>query len=199
MCDFLATADYRIMMFVGILIAAVRICLMVVAVKLLWKWLVPDLFPGLVAQGKIAGNLSYKTALKVVAVAAIFSFLYNPASFIGYTKNSKHAINAAPVPAAENKVRPKGMVISTASPNDQALISALRRYRPDIAESEIAIRSVGKDSADEVLAALEWAEANGIKVIEIDGAAVRSKDRRVSVKMKVMTSAGVYLSFLEFA
>lgn len=190
------TLDYRLVMLLGVVVAAVRICLLVIAFKLVWNWLAPELFPGLVGQGKIAGDISYKTALKVIAGLALLAFLYNPASVIGHGNKSRRAQNPAPVPAQENTVRPKGMVISTAKGKDTALISALRKQRPDITEAEIVVKSAGRNSAEEVLGALEWAEANGVKVIMIDGDSTRSADPGVAVKMKIMSKAGFYLKAL---
>ncbi len=47
---------------------AVTFLLLLVAVKFLWSWLLPDLFPGLVAQGYIAAELSWLAALKLSAL-----------------------------------------------------------------------------------------------------------------------------------
>lgn len=198
MYDLFTTLDYRIVMFLGVVVAAVRICLLVLAFKLVWKWLVPDLFPGLASQGKIAGDISYKTALKVVAGLALLAFLYNPASVIGHTNNSKHVTNSAPAPAPENKVRPKGVVIPTTKSHDQALIDSLRKTYPDIAESEILVRRAGQDPRDDVFTALEWAEVMGIKVIVIEGSE-GSQGIRVGAKVKVMRKYGIHVSFVEFA
>ena len=42
-------------------------------VKLLWAWTIPDLFPGAVEQGLIAGAISWFTALKVAIFVAILA------------------------------------------------------------------------------------------------------------------------------
>ncbi len=39
--------------------------------KLLWSWVVPDLFPGAVEQGLIARELSWMGAFKVALVTAL--------------------------------------------------------------------------------------------------------------------------------
>jgi len=44
-------------------------------VKLLWAWTIPDLFPGAVAQGLIARSISWFTALKVSIFVAILAGL----------------------------------------------------------------------------------------------------------------------------
>ena len=41
-------------------------------VKLVWAWTVPDLFPGAVAQGLIAKEISWYTSLKVAIFMGIF-------------------------------------------------------------------------------------------------------------------------------
>ena len=45
----------------------------VILVKLLWAWTIPDLFPGAVAQGLISLDLSWLSALKLVAIVAILN------------------------------------------------------------------------------------------------------------------------------
>ena len=41
-------------------------------VKILWAWTIPDLFPGAVEQGLIAGEISWYTSLKIaIFVAAL--------------------------------------------------------------------------------------------------------------------------------
>ena len=44
-------------------------------VKLLWAWTVPDLFPGAVEQGLVAGTISWFTALKVAILVALLAGL----------------------------------------------------------------------------------------------------------------------------
>ena len=53
--------------------AAVAIAIGVILVKLLWAWTIPDLFPGAVAQGLISLDLSWLSALKLVASVAILN------------------------------------------------------------------------------------------------------------------------------
>ncbi len=40
-------------------------------IKLLWDWIIPDLFPGLVAQGLLIGIMSWDTAFKMAILATI--------------------------------------------------------------------------------------------------------------------------------
>ncbi|MBI5833946.1 MAG: hypothetical protein HZB16_16760 [Armatimonadetes bacterium] len=42
-------------------------------VKTLWAWTIPDLFPGAVRQGLVAGSISWLTAMKVALFVAILS------------------------------------------------------------------------------------------------------------------------------
>ena len=54
------------------LVAAVFV-LVLLLVKALWAWTVPDLFPGAVDQGLVADTISWLTALKIAIVAAIIA------------------------------------------------------------------------------------------------------------------------------
>ena len=57
---------------------AVVICFIIIgflAIKLLWAWTVPDLFPGAVEQGLVAAHISWFSALKLsVFMGFIYSF-----------------------------------------------------------------------------------------------------------------------------
>ncbi len=55
----------------------------ILLLKLMWGWVIPDLFPGAVEQGLIAANISWFTALKVGLFAAI----------LGGFAASKHTIS----------------------------------------------------------------------------------------------------------
>ena len=54
---------------------AVIVCVMFVVglllIKVLWAWTVPDLFPGAVQQGLVAGSISWGTAAKVALFVAV--------------------------------------------------------------------------------------------------------------------------------
>ena len=41
--------------------------------KLLWAWTIPDLFPGDVEQGLVAGSISWLNALKVAIFVAVLA------------------------------------------------------------------------------------------------------------------------------
>jgi len=47
------------------------ICLLLI--KVIWAWTVPDLFPGAVAQGLVARDISWLTAIKLALFIAILS------------------------------------------------------------------------------------------------------------------------------
>ena len=53
-------------------VAAGFFVLALLIVKLLWAWTIPDLFPGAVAQGLIAREISWYTALKVAVFVGVF-------------------------------------------------------------------------------------------------------------------------------
>jgi len=60
----------------GILaIVAVALVIMLLVVKLLWAWTIPDLFPGAVQQGLVAGSISWWTAFKVAIFVAVLAGL----------------------------------------------------------------------------------------------------------------------------
>ena len=44
-----------------------------VLIKLIWAWTIPDLFPGAVAQGLIAKDISWFTAFKLAIFITFFA------------------------------------------------------------------------------------------------------------------------------
>ena len=44
-------------------------------IKVVWAWVIPDLFPGAVEQGLIAGSLSWFTAFKLAIFVALLGGL----------------------------------------------------------------------------------------------------------------------------
>ncbi len=63
---------------VGIIVAGITVaCVAFVAflflIKFLWAWTVPDLFPGAVEQGLVAGTISWLTAIKLAIFIAVLS------------------------------------------------------------------------------------------------------------------------------
>ena len=60
----------------GILaLIGVAVVVMLLVVKLLWAWTIPDLFPGAVQQGLIAAQISWYTAFKVALFVAVLAGL----------------------------------------------------------------------------------------------------------------------------
>ncbi|KPL18133.1 MAG: hypothetical protein AMJ93_14165 [Anaerolineae bacterium SM23_84] len=58
----------------AILIAvAVTFVISLIVFKFVWAWVVPDLFPGAVAQGLISGNLTWFATLKLAVLVAVLS------------------------------------------------------------------------------------------------------------------------------
>ncbi len=51
--------------------AAIVFGITIVVLKFIWGWVVPDLFPGAVAQGLIIDELSWNTSVKFALFAAI--------------------------------------------------------------------------------------------------------------------------------
>lgn len=49
--------------------------LVLLLLKLLWTWTVPDLFPGAVEQGLVARSISWFTAGKTAVAVALFAAL----------------------------------------------------------------------------------------------------------------------------
>ncbi len=54
-------------------IMVVVIAVMLFLVKALWAWTIPDLFPGAVAQGLVAGQISWYTAFKLAVFLGFFA------------------------------------------------------------------------------------------------------------------------------
>jgi hypothetical protein len=61
----------------AILVAvAVTFVISVVVFKFVWAWVVPDLFPGAVAQGLINADLTWFATLKLAVLLAMLSGFY---------------------------------------------------------------------------------------------------------------------------
>jgi len=50
--------------------AAIVFGITIIVLKFVWAWMVPDLFPGAVAEGLISADLTWKTAVKFAAIVA---------------------------------------------------------------------------------------------------------------------------------
>lgn len=62
---------------VAILVSVfVTFVIAVVLFKFVWAWVVPDLFPGAVAEGLIAANLTWLASLKLAVLVAVLSGFY---------------------------------------------------------------------------------------------------------------------------
>ena len=57
----------KIWLMVGVYVATILalVLFFLFLIKLLWAWTIPDLFPGAVASGLIAGNIGWLTAFKL--------------------------------------------------------------------------------------------------------------------------------------
>lgn len=54
-------------------LAAIVVVFMLFVIKFMWSWVVPDLFPGAVATGMVAGQITWFTAFKVALVVGILT------------------------------------------------------------------------------------------------------------------------------
>jgi uncharacterized membrane protein len=54
---------------------AVTFVISLVVLKFVWAWVVPDLFPGAVAQGLISADLTWLAALKLAVLVAVLNGL----------------------------------------------------------------------------------------------------------------------------
>ncbi|MCK5052999.1 MAG: hypothetical protein KAR65_01895 [Anaerolineales bacterium] len=50
---------------------AIMFVVSLVVFKVVWAWVVPDLFPGAVAQGLIVANLTWLTAVKLAVLVGV--------------------------------------------------------------------------------------------------------------------------------
>ncbi|MHC4563928.1 MAG: hypothetical protein ACYS8X_14315 [Planctomycetota bacterium] len=57
----------------GVAVACVAFVAVLLLIKLLWAWTVPDLFPGAVEQGLVAKSISWLTAVKIAIFVAVLS------------------------------------------------------------------------------------------------------------------------------
>ena len=55
---------------------AVTFVIAVVLFKFVWAWVVPDLFPGAVAQGLVSADLTWLASLKLAVLVAVLSGFY---------------------------------------------------------------------------------------------------------------------------
>jgi hypothetical protein len=62
---------------ISILVAVVvTFVISVVVFKFVWAWVVPDLFPGAVAQGLISADLTWLATVKLAVLVAVLSGFY---------------------------------------------------------------------------------------------------------------------------
>ena len=53
--------------------AAIVFGITLLVLKFVWAWMVPDLFPGAVAEGLISADLTWKTAVKFAAIMVVIN------------------------------------------------------------------------------------------------------------------------------
>jgi hypothetical protein len=76
--------DTGYMFLVAVMVGFALLVLVVLLLKLMWAWVIPDLFPGAVEQGLVAGNISWFTAFKVGLFTAVLG------GFGNFKHNSKN-------------------------------------------------------------------------------------------------------------
>ena len=69
----------------GVTVACVAFFLVLLLIKVLWAWTIPDLFPGAVEQGLVAGSVSWLTAAKIAIFVAVLSGIAG-----GHASHKKH-------------------------------------------------------------------------------------------------------------
>jgi hypothetical protein len=57
----------------AITVGCIVFVVVLILIKALWAWTIPDLFPGAVQQGLVARSISWLTAVKVALFFAILS------------------------------------------------------------------------------------------------------------------------------
>ena len=62
----------------GLAAACVLLVVALLLVKLLWSWTIPDLLPGAVQQGLVAGSISWLTAFKVAVFIGVLGGFAGP-------------------------------------------------------------------------------------------------------------------------
>lgn len=62
----------------ALMVAAILFVVALLLVKVLWAWTIPDLFPGAVEQGLVAGTISWLTAVKIALFIAVLAAFTRP-------------------------------------------------------------------------------------------------------------------------
>ncbi len=77
---------------------ALFLFVIVALVKVLWGWTIPELFPGAVSSGAIAGQISWLTALKLVILLMIIGSLLKGAQvkMQSGSKDGRHRVKQPP-------------------------------------------------------------------------------------------------------
>jgi hypothetical protein len=57
----------------AVTVAIIAFVVVIFLVKWLWAWTIPDLFPGAVEQGLVAGAISWGTSVKIAIFIAVLS------------------------------------------------------------------------------------------------------------------------------
>jgi len=65
--------DWVTVAITGLIQVAVMFVIALLVFKIVWAWVVPDLFPGAVAQGLIIADLSWLGAVKLAVLVSVLS------------------------------------------------------------------------------------------------------------------------------
>jgi len=78
--------------------AAAVFVLMLLLVKLMWAWIVPDLFPEAVRQNLVASSISWWTALKLALYVGLLA---------GFVRTTVHRTTRVSVTSGPNAAGPR--------------------------------------------------------------------------------------------
>lgn len=166
-----------VMVIGGLLFLALLLILFTYLVQWLWGWVVPDLFPSAVREGRLAGSLSWWTAFKVVVVLFIVGSLFRGKSTTQVKKVYKgrpvESLSAAPdaAPIPPNRVFPA--LVDPLTDRELEVLELLAKgltnqqiaVQLDISESTVVYHIghiFGKLRVDSRVEAAVWAKERGI-------------------------------------
>lgn len=154
----------------GLLLFALLLILFTYLIQWLWGWVVPDLFPSAVREGRLAGALSWWTAFKVVVVLLIVGSLFRGNT----TTQVKKVYESMPVEgqsAAPNRVFPA--LVDPLTDRELEVLELLAKgltnqqiaVQLDISESTVVYHIghiFGKLRVNSRVEAAVWAKERGI-------------------------------------
>lgn len=166
-----------VMVIGGLLLFALLLILFTYLIQWLWGWVVPDLFPSAVREGRLAGSLSWWMAFKVVVVLFIVGSLFRGNSTTRvkkvYENRPVDSLSAAPdaAPVPPNRVFPA--LVDPLTDRELEVLELLAKgltnqqiaLQLDISESTVVYHIghiFGKLRVDSRVEAAVWAKERGI-------------------------------------